>query len=564
MTDLSATSSWPSVNYQETPFTEADAMRALLSVCSVAITLLLVAVPEPAAAPPAGSTQVVLEGGKKVSGTLILSAIKIKTDLGTLEVDITRVRSIAFGKEEDSVTTASSTIKGKIVTEEFKLRTEEGTLTLDRTKLQSITFAAPVVTRDPFSKDPPGKDIPADNQLEPAAVIKLDAVVPSLVFSKDRKQVYFLNLTHGKIQSLDVARRALRTESAEVTKGTEGLCLTPNGKVLYTFASPAGHKYYDNKNPEVGKIQVFEPGSLKLQSTFALDFDPYGIAANDAGRIFLTNGSNQWTTLAFVDVGKQAIAGKLQGVRHLSILRMSPDQRRLYWSSTDISPGNVHTALLPSPPSPAEPKEIAQLVKDLDSLKFAERDAAYRRLEEIGELALDALRKAVGDDPNLDYKTRLEKLIKLAEQRLEGKVEHYRSRYHGDYPLGGRFEVTADSKHLVFATGIVLRAGLDREDDLKYLAKIEPHAAAATDTESKHLLIATGKQVLHAYSYPDFKLQKSFLLPAVAYQMLFDPASGTLICAVDTQKKGLDRQQNGRGDLHVYDLKAALEKLQNK
>jgi len=114
---------------------------------------------------------------------------------------------------------------------------------------------------------------------------------------------------------------------------------------------------------------------------------------------------------------------------------------------------------------------------------------------------------------------------------------------------------------LLFATGIVLHAGREhrddllRRDDLLFAAKVEPHLASAVDRESKTLLLTTPQRTLQVYSYPDFKLQKSFLLEAAAQQMAFDAASGTLYCVVETKVKGTERLS----ELRIYDLKQALK-----
>lgn len=537
-------------------------MRLLICNAASLVAALALINAELAAQPTArGTVQVAMEDGKTVSGILQLNSVRIKTELGVLEIEAGKLRSLRFGKDGDSVVTSAKTVTGKIVTEEFKLRTEEGVLTLARDKLRTITFAEPPAIADkdaPKAKETPKKDVPTENELRPVAVIKLDATLPAMILSRDRQSVYLLNGTAAKIQRLDTAKRALATAAAEVTNGTEGMCLTPDGKILYTFASPAGHKYYD-KNPETGKIQVFDAATVALKNTFALAYDPFGIAATDAGRLFLTNGSNQWTTLATVDVKKQALVGQLGGVRHRSILRMSADQRRLYWSTTDTSPGNVQTALLPPPPVPAEPQEIDKLIGQLDSTQFAERNTAQQRLEAIAEYALEPLRKAVAANPGLDLRQRLDKLITLAEQRLQGTAENYSSPYHGEYPLGGRFEVSPDGKYLIFASGTVLHAGRDKADDLRFAAKVEPHVASAMDKDSKVLLLSTQQRTLQVYSSADFKLQKSLHLEGVVSQMVFDAASGTLYCAVETKQKAGEGQPGMLSDLWIYDLKQALK-----
>jgi hypothetical protein len=51
------------------------------------------------------------------------------------------------------------------------------------------------------------------------------------------------------------------------------------------------------------------------------------------------------------------------------------------------------------------------LLADLDSDRFAARDEARKGLEEMGELALDALRKALADTPKPEARRRIEALL---------------------------------------------------------------------------------------------------------------------------------------------------------
>src|ERR1043166_6791260 len=103
--------------------------------------------------------------------------------------------------------------------------------------------------------------------------------------------------------------------------------------------------------------------------------------------------------------------------------------------------------MLPFVPAVADDpddKEIARLVKQLGSPDFRLRDAATKRLEEIGEPALDALGKTTG---TLEMRRRAEQIIDVIEARL--------------YPelilTGGSVSVSADGKRLLTNDGKTLR-----------------------------------------------------------------------------------------------------------
>lgn len=79
------------------------------------------------------------------------------------------------------------------------------------------------------------------------------------------------------------------------------------------------------------------------------------------------------------------------------------------------------TLVLPAPasdPSPADAQRIGQLIDQLSSVKFAEREAASQMLEAIGPSALDALRKAVKSE-DCEVSRRAQVLVKKLEKRRE-------------------------------------------------------------------------------------------------------------------------------------------------
>src|SRR5262245_55417047 len=79
-------------------------------------------------------------------------------------------------------------------------------------------------------------------------------------------------------------------------------------------------------------------------------------------------------------------------------------------------------SLLVLPTTAAEPpdaKQIAKLVDQLNSDKFAEREKAAQQLDAIGEPALEALQKAAKSDQT-ELRRRAEELIKKIEGRTQG------------------------------------------------------------------------------------------------------------------------------------------------
>lgn len=64
-----------------------------------------------------------------------------------------------------------------------------------------------------------------------------------------------------------------------------------------------------------------------------------------------------------------------------------------------------------SPAGSVSEQETTRLISDLDSNEFAVREQATRKLEELGELAEPALRRAIKKPPSLEVRRRSEALL---------------------------------------------------------------------------------------------------------------------------------------------------------
>jgi hypothetical protein len=66
-----------------------------------------------------------------------------------------------------------------------------------------------------------------------------------------------------------------------------------------------------------------------------------------------------------------------------------------------------------------DPQAIAEYIRKLGHERYAERQAAWKALEEIGRPALDALKQAAGRDEDPEIQRRARELVHLIERRLE-------------------------------------------------------------------------------------------------------------------------------------------------
>jgi len=96
--------------------------------------------------------------------------------------------------------------------------------------------------------------------------------------------------------------------------------------------------------------------------------------------------------------------------------------------------------------APPDAAEIDRLVRQLGSPRFAQREAAAKGLEAVGEGALDALRKAAGGSKDPEVRRRAGLLVEAIEsrdyQRIEGSWEGTSDRSLRLHVLRGRVVFT--------------------------------------------------------------------------------------------------------------------------
>ena len=156
---------------------------------------------------------------------------------------------------------------------------------------------------------------------------------------------------------------------------------------------------------------AFSPDGRRLLSggedTLGLVWDVFG-AQEPAGRagpdLSAEESRSLWADLALADARKS--------YRAMSKLAATPNQ----------APKFLDEHLRPAPR--ADTRRLEQLIADLDSESFTARRQAARQLEDLGEVAEPALRRARTDGPSLEVRRRAEEL--LEKLPLPGSAERLR------------------------------------------------------------------------------------------------------------------------------------------
>jgi WD40 repeat protein len=176
-------------------------------------------------------------------------------------------------------------------------------------------------------------------EIKPAAVIPVGGTVVGMHLSADRRWLFYLNLTEGKIAKVDAQTGRLE-KSLRLAEGTDTLCRTPDARTLVATGPVADQ-------PPQTLIQIIDPGQLALRKSFTVPAAAYDVAVSDFGRVFLSGAGGDWTDISVIDTARQAFIGRWGGVWTRSFLRLSTDQRRLYVSSQGVTPGTLEAFVVP-------------------------------------------------------------------------------------------------------------------------------------------------------------------------------------------------------------------------
>jgi len=205
----------------------------------------------------------------------------------------------------------------------------------------------------------------------------------------------------------------------EVATGKELWCCTGHDDWVHALAfAPDGRTLASGSAD--GTIRLWELATRKERRCFtghqgwvmSVAFSPDGTALASSG----------WDTTALLwDLTGHRPAG------HWRQVRLSPDELGRLWDdlaaedavrayravwSLAASPQEALILLRQRvrPIAAMEPQRLAQLLADLDSARFEVRQRATSELEQLGELAEPALAAALGKQPPLERRQRLERL----------------------------------------------------------------------------------------------------------------------------------------------------------
>ncbi|MDW7657352.1 MAG: Ig-like domain-containing protein, partial [Bacillota bacterium] len=184
------------------------------------------------------------------------------------------------------------------------------------------------VTRLDSDPLPPAVDARSNLGFTPLD-IALDPERPVAYLTAPSSRIlYRVNLETGEVQTKTFSLTAERL-------------VVKNGKIYLTLLR-SGHQNWDNTYLNgYGAVAVIDTATFRTEFIFNTNIDPYDIAADEAGHVFLAPGSNQHSILAAYASQSGQFCSSIGSVYFKSWLDRNPISGKLYTISTNLIPRDI-------------------------------------------------------------------------------------------------------------------------------------------------------------------------------------------------------------------------------
>ncbi|AHV95811.1 S-layer domain protein [Paenibacillus sabinae T27] len=146
------------------------------------------------------------------------------------------------------------------------------------------------------------------------------------ITDKSSKKLYRINYETGTKDSISFS---FAPESLTYADGK-----------IYVSLLKAEHSSYTDIAQQQGAIAVVDAATFTLEGTHNIAIDPFDIAADRSGHLYVASGSGQWTEIKSYDLNTFAEIAS-SGIRQASYIQMHPVWNKLYTITTDSSPRDL-------------------------------------------------------------------------------------------------------------------------------------------------------------------------------------------------------------------------------
>lgn len=267
--------------------------------------------------------------GTELRARPLVDSFRFKTEQGEVELKFEALIHLDWWPQNATVRSNQGEWKGRMVTAEIPLSTEFGTVAMKAVTGQVELLALTAEDEKAFSR--------ANALVErfrPVRMFKLNSNLADIILSGDRRWVYFLNRSTCTLHRFNAVKEELDPQALQLTRGTEGICMPPSGKVIYSHASPTGHGgSTGNGKSSPGKFHVINPEDFRLASTISAMCDPWRMAADEDGYLYVTPTDERSSGITVIDASSGIVAGTWPASTPRLWVALDPNGHRLILGS---------------------------------------------------------------------------------------------------------------------------------------------------------------------------------------------------------------------------------------
>ncbi|WP_284643531.1 S-layer homology domain-containing protein [Paenibacillus silviterrae] len=166
--------------------------------------------------------------------------------------------------------------------------------------------------------------------------IALDFQVTDSVQHPAEPILYLTDKQNKKLHAINYATGA----KSELSLALPPESLTFAGGRIYVSLLKGEHSSYWWKESQEGAVAIVDAASFTVSTTFDISIDPYDIAVDSSGYIYISSGSGQWTWMKSYNPNGAGEAATTD-IRQASYIHMHPTLNRVYSITTDSSPRDM-------------------------------------------------------------------------------------------------------------------------------------------------------------------------------------------------------------------------------
>lgn len=166
--------------------------------------------------------------------------------------------------------------------------------------------------------------------------LELDFNVTDTVQDPSKPIIYVTDKANKKLYAINYETKVMTSLTLDLPPES----ITYANGELFIALLKMDHSSYALEASQQGAIAIVDPTNLTIKATMNINTDPYDIAVDRNGYIYVSSGSSQWTNVrSYSRATLLEVAAST--IRQASYIYMHPTLNKLYAIDTDTSPRDI-------------------------------------------------------------------------------------------------------------------------------------------------------------------------------------------------------------------------------